>query len=90
LAKENGGWYYTDRDWLKSVGIIVEDAEVEDTEGIDTESEETKEAKKQIKATVTIKDGETLKTDKDLYIKFYPKITLEKGEGEKKQTATVV
>jgi hypothetical protein len=44
----------------------------------------------EIKAIVTIKDDETLESEKDLYIKFYPKITLEKGEGENKQTATVV
>jgi hypothetical protein len=85
LAKENGGWYYTNRDWLSGVSIEVVDTVVEDTEGEDTE-----ETKKQIKVTVAIKGGETLKTDKDLYIKFYPKIRLEKGEGEKKQTATIV
>ena len=64
IAKENGGWYYTDRDWVGTISVFANN-------------------KKTITATVNI-TGNASTSERILYVKVYPLITLIKD----KKTAT--
>ena len=60
-AKENGGWYYTDRDWVDSVSVTPSD---------DSES---------INVTVNVATDKVSDSERLLYVKVYPTISLSKN-----------
>ena len=59
-AKDNRGWYYTDRDWIGNVSVIPS------------------EDKQSINVTVSI-TGDASDSERSLYIKVYPTISLSKN-----------